>query len=170
MSPPMSRWLKLLISLLVALLIAWLSFGPLGRGAAYVERLQGSADAVLEVAGVPGVRARVSREPLSRTVFLCGPANDFQRDGTTNWEKASDLPGLDGRMYAVGLRSVVWDPPAPGPNAISPPCRADGPGPAGGGLPLLVEIMGMALLAWLIGLGLGWLFFRPRPPRTGYLS
>jgi hypothetical protein len=53
---------------------------------------------------------------------------------------------------------------------MTPLCRPDGPGAAGGGgLPLLVEILILAALAWLIGLGIGWLI-RRRPPRTGYLS
>ena len=172
----MSRWLKLLIGLLVALLVAWLWHGPLGRGAAYVDMLQQRADHVLHSPPpheVPTLQARMSRNPLSRTVFLCGPANDFQRGGTEVWEQGPrDLPGLDGSMVqAGGIAGVVWDPPAPNPRAAAPPCRPGGPGVGtGAGTPLLVELFGLAILFWLIGLGLGWLFFRPRPPRTGYLS
>ncbi len=168
----MSRWLKLLIGLLVTLLAAWLSHGPLGRGSAYVDLLQQRADFVLRISEVPGVQARMSRSPLSRTVFLCGRTNDFQRNGTLAWRGgASDFPGLDGRMLQVGgISGAVWDPAAPTPNGVSPTCPPAGPGMAGGGLPLLVELFGLALIAWLIGLGIGWLLFRPRPKRTSYLS
>ena len=161
----MSPWLKLLIGLLVTLFIAWLSHGPLGRGAAYAGLLQQRADFVLRISEVPNVQARISQSPLSRTVFLCGPTNDFQRHGI------NDLPGLDGRMLQVGgISGVVWDPPAPTPNGATPPCRPDGPGAGtGGGIPLLVELFALVLVAWLIGLALGWQF-RRRAARKDYLS
>jgi DNA-binding transcriptional LysR family regulator len=164
MSKPMSRWLKLLIGLLVTLLVGWLTYGPLGRGAAYIDLLQQRADFVLRNTEGPPVQARMSRAPLSRTVFLCGRTNDLQRDGLR------DLPGYDGRMLLIGgISRVVWDPAPPGPRADTPPCRPGGPGEAGGGIPLLVELLGLAVIAWLIGLGLGWQF-RRRPPRRGYLG
>lgn len=165
MSRPMSRWLKLLIGLFVALFIGWLGFGPLGRGAAYVDLLQHRADFVVGNTVGPPVRARMSRTPLSRTVFLCGVTNDLQRDGLR------DLPGYDGRMLTIGgISRVVWDPAPPQPGAATPPCRPEGPGIGGGGIPLLVELLGLVLLAFLIGIGLGWLLFRPRRKRTSYLS
>lgn len=160
----MSRRLKLLIGLLVTLLVAWLYEGPLGRGAAYVDLLQQRAEFVLRNTEGPRVQARMSRSPLSRTVLLCGQTNDLQRNGLR------DLPGFDGRMLLIGgISGVVWDPPPPSPNADTPPCRPGGPGEAGGGLPLLVELLGLAVLAWLLGLGLGWVF-RRKPARRGYLS
>lgn len=161
----MSRWLKLLIGLLVTLVVAWLSYGPLGRGAAYVDLLQQRAELVLRNSDGPAVRARMSRAPLSRTVVLCGVTDAFQRNGLR------DLPGIDGRMLLVGgISGTIWDPPTPpGPRPVTPPCRPGGPGEAGGGVPLLVELLGLAALAWLIGLGIGWLL-RRRPKREGYLS
>ena len=36
----MSRWQKLSIGLAAALLAGWVSHGPLGRGTAYVDRLE----------------------------------------------------------------------------------------------------------------------------------
>lgn len=167
----MSRWLKLLIGLALTLLVGWLGYGPFGAGKAYVDLLQQRADFILQDprAQVPGVQARISRNPLSRTVFMCGPADSFQRQGTLNWERASDYPGLEGRMLMIGgISSVVWDPPAASPSQTAPPCRPGGPN-AAGGLPLLVELLGLAALAWLIGLGIGWVI-RRRPRRTGYLS
>lgn len=163
MTGRMSRWLKLLIGLALTLLVAWLSYGPLGRGAAYADLLQSRADFVVRNSELPNVQARISRAPLARTVSLCGPTNDFQRNGL------NDYPGLDGRMHQIGgISGVVWDPAAPAPKAMTPPCRPGGPGDAGG-LPLIVELLGLAVIAWLIGLGIGWAI-RRRPPRKGYLG
>ena len=161
----MSRWLKLLIGLFVTLLVGWLYEGPLGRGEAYATLLQQRADFVLRISEVPNLRARISHAPLSRTVLLCGVTNDFQRHGI------NDLPGLDGRMLQVGgIAGVVWDPAPASPGGNTPPCRPEGPGAAGGaGLPLLVELLGLSLVAWLVGLALGWQF-RRRPAKRGYLG
>lgn len=170
MSRPMSSWLKLLIGLLLTLLTGWLYYGPLGQGEAYVNLLQQRADYVLRISEVPNIQARIGRAPLTRTVFLCGPTVEFQRHGTTTFQGgANDLPGLDGRMLQVGgISAVVWDPAAPDANAATPPCRPGGPA-ATGGFPLLVEMLGLALLGWLIGLGIGWVF-RRRPAKKGYLG
>lgn len=170
MTAPMSRWLKLLIGLLVTLAVAWAYYGPIGRGETYVNLLQQRADYVLRISEVPDIQARISHAPLSRTVFLCGPTNDFQRAGTTGFGGGgNDLPGLDGRMLQVGgIGTVIWDPPAPTANGDTPPCRPGGPN-AAGGTPLLVEMLGLAMLGWAIGLGLGWVF-RRRPAKKGYLG
>jgi hypothetical protein len=162
----MSRWLKLLIGLLVTLVVALLTYGPLGRGAAYVDALEVEvkAAALPLQAQVPGLQVRVSRNPVSRVVMLCGVTNDFQRDGMPDRE----LPGIDGRIGGVaGVSGVRWSPPAPDPRQSTPPCR---PGADdGAGFPLLAEFLILAAFFFLLGLGLGWLF-RRRPPRTGYLS
>ena len=164
MTAPMSRWLKLLIGLALTLLVAWLYYGPLGRGAAYADLLQGRADFVLRNSELPNLQARISRAPLARSVSLCGVTNDFQRNGLR------DYPGLDRRMPMIGgISGVVWDPAAPSPGAMTPPCRPGGPGASAGGVPLIVELLGLAVVAWLIGLGIGWAI-RRRPPRKGYLG
>ena len=169
MSRPMSRWLKLLIGFLAAFAVSWLLYGPLGQGEAYANLLQQRADYVLQHSGVPNLQARIGRSPLTRTVFLCGPTVEFQRNGTLAWQGgASDYPGLDGRMPMIGgISRAVWDP-APDASGATPPCRAGGPA-ASGGFPLLVEMLGLALLAWLLGLGIGWVV-RRRPAKKGYLG
>jgi len=169
----MSRWLKLLIGFLATLLIGWIYYGPIGQGTAYATLLQQRAEYVLRnypVNEVPNLQARISRAPLSRTVFLCGPTIDFQRNGTTAFQgSANDMPGIDGLMLqAGGIAAVVWDPAAPTPNGDTPPCRPGGPN-AAGGTPLLAEMLGLAVLAWAIGLGLGSVF-RRRPAKKGYLG
>ena len=65
--------------------------------------------------------------------------------------RPTDVPGINDRVAAVpGMAGLRWE-------------RA---GPV---VPLLAETLGLAALAWLIGLGLGWLIFRPRHKREGYL-
>lgn len=170
MTGPMSRWFKLLIGLLATIAVGWAYYGPIGQGETYVNLLQQRADFVLRLSDVPNIQARISRAPLSRTVFLCGHTIDFQRNGTTGFAgTGNDLPGLDGRMLQVGgISAVVWDPPAPTPDGDTPPCRPGGPN-AAGGTPLLVELLILAILAWGIGLGLGWVF-RRRPPKKDYFG
>lgn len=161
----MSRWLKLLIGLAASLLAAWLSYGPLGRGAAFIDRLEADAKAVVERVKtenrLPGVAVRMSREPLARMAILSGPANDLQRCGTVIFSgpdagctpREQDVPGLNGRVGDVpGMAGVLW---------VDEPSRRI--------VPLLAECLALAALAWLIGLGIGWLVFRPRRKREGYL-
>jgi len=160
----MSRWLKLCIGLAAALLAAWLSYGPLGRGEAYVNALEQRAGAIIAVAELPGVQLKMVRTPLSRVAILCGPTNDLQRDGQRS------LPGLTGRAYlASGISDVRWQRPPQTPRGRTPACIPNAPAADESGIvPLLAEWLGLAALVWLIGLGLGWVFFRPRK-REGYL-
>jgi len=135
---PMSRWTKLLIGLTAALVAGWIAHGPLGRGAAYLDAVEARAIAMVRYAEVPGVTVRMSRDPMSRTAILSGPANDFQREGI------GGMPGLNGRVAAVkGVSAVRWDV-------------------EGGGFPLLAETLILAALAFLIGVGIGWRLFRWR--------
>ena len=139
----MSPLVKFLIGLAAALAVCWVAFGPLGRGAAYLDDVEARAKAVVRAAAIPGVEVRMSRAPLSRTAILTGPANDFQREGI------GGLPGLNDRVAGVaGVTAVRWDS-------------------TGGGRPLLVDLLGLAALAYLIGVGIGWRLFRPR--REGFL-
>jgi len=143
MHGPMSRWTKASIGLAVALAAGWIAHGPIGRGAAFVDRTEAYARAEVAAAGLPGVQVGLGRDPLSRTAFLSGPANDFQREGN-GWEV-----GLNGRVGgAPGVAAVSWDPAA----------RA---------VPLIAETLALTAFFYLIGLGVGWVFFRPR--RQGFL-
>lgn len=141
----MPRWTKLLIGLAAALLAAWLSYGPLGQSEAFAGRIEARAKGMIRYAELPGVDVHMGRAQLSRVAILSGTANDFQRNGM------GDLPGINGRIASIpGVAGVRW---------------ADEP--AGFAVPLLAELLGLVALAWLIGLGLGWLLFRPR--REGFL-
>lgn len=139
----MSRWIKFSIGLVAALAATWVAYGPAGMGTAYVERIEAGAQAVVREAAIPGVTVRLGRDPLSRTAYLSGPANDFQREGI------GLLPGLNDRVGGVpGVAAISWDG-------------------AARGLPLLAEFLLLTALAYLIGIGLGKVFFRPK--RVGFL-
>lgn len=137
---------KLLIGFAAALLAGWIAHGPLGRGEQFVDSLQAGAEAKLREAALPEITVAFPREPLARTAILSGPANDLQRNGM------GGLPGLNQRVAAVpGVAAVRW---------------AD-EGEGSDGLPLLAETLAMVALAFLLGLGLGKVFFRPK--RTSFL-
>lgn len=143
----MSTVARLLIGFAAALLAGWIAHGPLGRGALFIDSVQAQAEQVVRDAALPGVTVSFPRDPLARVAILSGPANDFQREGQ------GDLPGLNDRVAAVpGVSEVRW---------------ADAASSAGG-FPLLVETLIMVAFAFLIGLGLGRLFFG-RPKRDGFL-
>lgn len=100
----MSLWLKFLIGLAAALLAGWLSHGPLGRGAAFLDQLEGHAQRRLQVVNVPGVTVRMERDPLARTAILSGRADAFQRRGMGSY------PGIDERIRTIpGIRAIRWE-------------------------------------------------------------
>lgn len=137
---------KLLIGFAAALFAGWIGHGPLGRGGQFIDSLQAGAEAKLREAALPGVAVAFPRDPIARTAILSGPANDFQRNGM------GGLPGLTQRVAEVpGVAAVRWADEAAGSD----------------GWPLLAETLIMAALAFLLGLGLGRVFFRPK--RTSFL-
>lgn len=138
---------KFLIGLAAALLMGWVHHGPMGNGAALIDRLEAQARAAVAAGEVPGIDVRLGRDPLARTATLSGPANDFQREGM------GELPGLNDRVGAIeGIADTRW---------------ADEP--AGGAvIPLLLETLALILLAYLAGVTIAWLLFGRRR-RQGYL-
>jgi len=95
---------KILIGLAAALAAGWVSHGPLGRGEAFVDRLQAQSEAVIRQADLPGVSVRFQRDPLAREAILTGNANDFQREGQ------GLFPGLNDRIRDIpGVSGLRWD-------------------------------------------------------------
>jgi hypothetical protein len=134
--------LKATIGLLLALAAAWLWHGPLGYGERLIGRLEDEARSGVAGTELPGIEIRLSREPLARTATLSGPANDLQREGLGSQKGVSDHV-----RDVEGISNVRW---------------ADEPDAGGRVVPLLLETMGLAALAYLLGLALGWLFWGRR--------
>ena len=100
----MSPATKVLIGLAGALAAGWAAHGPLGQGEAFAARLEAQAKAVVREAELPGVQARIERNPLRRRVVLSGSANDFQREGQ------GGFPGLNDRIRALpGMAGLRWE-------------------------------------------------------------
>ena len=100
----MRPYAKFLTGLAVALAAGWVSHAPLGRGEAFIGRLEQGAVAAVRGAEVPGVNVRMDRDPLRRRAILWGPADEFQREGQ------GSLPGLNDLVLAVpGVASIEWD-------------------------------------------------------------
>jgi hypothetical protein len=131
---------KATTGLLLAFLAAWLSHGPLGGGERLIGSLEAQARAKVAEAALPGVSARLDRDPLSRRATLSGPANDLQREGL-----GSQKGVMDYVREVPGIGPVRW--------SDEPRSRI---------VPLLAETMILAALAYLIGLGLGWLLWGRR--------
>lgn len=142
----MSPAVKFLIGLGAAIGAAWLNHGPLGNGRAFIDGIEGRARAVVAETGVPGIDVRLGRDPLSRRATLSGDADDFQREGQ------GELQGLNDLVRGVeGVSGISWTDEPPG----------------GVVLPLLLESVILASLAYLIGVGLGWLIWG-RQRREGF--
>ena len=132
----MSAAVKFVIGLAASILFAWLYLGPLGHGQGYIGALEARAAKVVADAEIPGVEVRLTRDPPARTAILSGPADPFQRNGQGR------LKGLTQLVDEVdGVARVHW---------------ADEPGPHERGLPLLVESLIPVVLAYLLGLFVGW--------------
>ena len=100
----MPAYAKFLTGLVAALIAGWVSHGPLGRGEAFIDRVEAAAKAEVRRAEVPGVNVRIERDPLTRKAILWGPADEFQREGQGR------LPGLNDRVRAVpGVAGIEWD-------------------------------------------------------------
>jgi hypothetical protein len=133
---------KTFIGLLLALAAAWIWHAPLGNGGRLIDRLQREAEQGVADSGLPGIKVSLSRDPLARAATLSGPANDLQREGLGSQKGVSDYV-----RDVEGISGVRWtDEPDSGRRIT----------------PLLLETMALAALAYLIGLGLGWLLWGRR--------
>jgi hypothetical protein len=143
----MSPAIKVLIGLAATLIAAWLWHGPLGNGPSFVDGLERQARAAVATTDLTGIEVRLQRSPLARKAMLSGRADDVQREGLGSEKGLSDLI-----RDVPGIARVRW---------------TDEPDRGVGALPLLLETMILAALAYLIGLALGWLLWG-RPRREGF--
>jgi hypothetical protein len=125
---PQKRTVALAIGVAAAIAAAALWHGPLGAADQFSARIERGARQALDYYEMTKVTARLQRAPLSRRLILTGPADDFQH---------SELVRLLGQL--PGVNSVSWS------NS-----RA--------GLPLIAESALLAIVGFLLGLGLAYLY------------
>ena len=119
----------LLLGVGVTLLFAWLWHGPVGNGDRFASNVERQTRQVLIDFEMAPVQAVIERSPLSRTLALSGPADDFQR--TELVRILNEVPGV---------ATVHW--------ANSP---------AGFTLPMLLEVELAALVSFSLGLLMAYL-------------
>jgi len=116
------RNLTLAVGAVVAILIAVLWHGPLGAADRFSTEVEHTIRFALVNNEIPEVSGHLHHDPLTRRVLLSGPADNFQR---------SELIKLMG--VVPGVSSATWSD-------------------TGGGLPLIAEGTGVAVLGFLLGL------------------
>lgn len=128
-SPPPTRkaWLALGIGALACAAAAATWSGPLGAADRLAARIEHDARLTLDNYEMTQLTAHVHRMPLSRTLELSGPADDFQR---------SELVRILGLLS--GVRDVRWTANR-------------------GGIPLIAESIAATIAGFLFGLMLAYL-------------
>lgn len=116
------RWLSLAVGILACAGATALWFGPMGAANQFTHRVERDARITLNNYEIPQVNAQLHRNPLSRRLILFGEADDFQRS-----ELVRIMPLIP------GVREARWTN-------------------EGGGIPLIVESIGAAILGFLFGL------------------
>jgi hypothetical protein len=108
--------------LVVAIALAALWHGPLGAADRFAAAVERGIGKTMVYYQIPEVSGHLHRAPLTRDVLLSGPADDFQR------------PELVRLIDQVpGVASAAWSP-------------------RDGGVPLIAEGAGVAVLGFLFGL------------------
>lgn len=95
----MRRKATVLVGALVAVSAAEVYHGPLGAAQTLEQKIEQQARAELDRNEMFGVQAQLDDRPLSRTLILSGPADDFQR---------GELVRVMGEL--PGVAAVEWDP------------------------------------------------------------
>lgn len=121
------RTVALLGGLAACIAASALWSGPLGSANRFTGRVERDARLTLDNWEMTQVSAHLHRSPLTRTLILSGPADDFQR---------SELVRIMGLI--PGVRDVTWSR-------------------ARGGLPLIVESAVASIAGFLLGLLLAYL-------------
>ncbi len=120
--PSARRNAALAIGAVAAILLATLWHGPLGASDRLASDIERRVRATMVFYQIPQVSGHLHHDPLTRHVFLSGPADDFQRSELVRL--VDDISGVSGTSWS-----------------------ADGNGP-----PLIVEGAAAALLGFLLGL------------------
>ncbi|MES2903477.1 MAG: hypothetical protein V4696_04760 [Pseudomonadota bacterium] len=119
----MKRNPALAIGFLATLAASFVWHGPGGAGARFTTETERIMRATLDYYEMPGIAVQMQRGPLTRTLRFSGPADDFQRSEIVRIGR--EVPGIADTAWAG----------RPSPRA----------------LPLLAEVMLMALSSFAIG-------------------
>ena len=126
----MKRNTALGIGVAATLAASFLWHGPGGAGERFAGTIDRTMRATLDHYEMQPVAARLQRDPLTRRLLLDGPADDFQR---------AEIARIS--LEVPGVAAAHWA----GPRA---PSRA---------LPLLAEVMLLALASFAIGVVLAYI-------------
>lgn len=137
----MNRNGALAIGIAATLAATFLWHGPGGAGERFAGTIDRTMRTTLDHYEMPAVSARLQRDPLTRRLLLDGPADSFQRAEIARI--ALDVPGL---------ATAHWAGPRNPPRA----------------LPLLAEVMLMALAAFAIGVVLAYIAALRRRAREAF--
>lgn len=137
----MKRNTALAIGVAASLAAAFLWHGPGGAGERFAGTIDRTMRATLDHYEMQPVAARLQRGPLTRRLMLDGPADDFQR---------AEIARI--ALEVPGVTAVHWA----GPRA---PSRA---------LPLLAEVMLLALASFAIGVVLAYIAALRRRSRDAF--
>lgn len=137
----MNRVGALAVGVAATLATTLLWHGPGGAGERFAGTIDRTMRATLDHYEMQSVVARVQRDPLKRRLLLDGPADAFQR---------AEIARI--ALEVPGLAAAHW----PGPR--NPP-RA---------LPLLAEVMLMALAAFAVGVVLAYIAALRRRARKAF--
>jgi len=137
----MNRESALTIGVAATLAASFVWHGPGGGGERFAGRIERTMRATLDHYEMQQVTARLQRDPLTRRLLLDGPADSFQRAEISRI--ALEVPGLG---------SAHWSGPR------NPPRM----------LPLLAEVMLLALTAFAIGVVLVYIAALRRRSREAF--
>ncbi len=98
--PGARRWTLVTVGAVVMLAGASLWHGPLGGGDRLVRPIERIAQETLAYYEMPQVQARLQREPLTRTLLLRGPADQFQRGEIVRIMR--EIPGVAAASWTGG--------------------------------------------------------------------
>jgi hypothetical protein len=85
---------------LAGIALAALWHGPLGGADEFSASVEQSVRATLVYNEIPEVSGHLHRSPLTRTILLSGPADDFQRSELDRI--IGDLPGVESTSWSGG--------------------------------------------------------------------
>ena len=137
----MKRNKALGIGVAATLAATFLWHGPGGAGGRFAGSIDRTIRATLDHYEMPKVTARLQRDPLTRQLLLDGPADDFQRGEIMRI--ALEVPGV---------ATAHWAGPRNPPRA----------------LPLLGEVMLMALASFAVGVVLAYIAALRRRAREAF--